>query len=68
MNKNKIVNNVIFKDMLEILSDRERKMIELYYFKDLREVDIAKMFKVSHQMINKVKLRAVRKMTKYLTK
>jgi RNA polymerase sigma factor (sigma-70 family) len=68
MNKNKIVNNVIFKDMLEILSDRERKMIELYYFKGFGEAELAKRFGVSHQMINKVKLRAVRKMNNYLTK
>jgi RNA polymerase sigma factor (sigma-70 family) len=62
----KIVNKVIFKDMLEVLSYREREIIDLYYWKGLKEREIADKFGVTHQMINRVKLRAIKKMYKQL--
>ena len=54
------------KQALDHLSDKERELIELLYFRDLTQEEVAKILHVSQQCISKNHLRILKKLKKSL--
>ncbi|MDR1706011.1 MAG: sigma-70 family RNA polymerase sigma factor [Clostridiales bacterium] len=52
---------------LQTLAEKERRLIEYYFFEGLTEQEIAAIFKVTHQTINKNKRAVVNKLRDILT-
>ena len=47
---------------IDILDLREQKIIKMYYFLGYKEKEIANYFNLSHQRVNKIKSRALKKL------
>jgi len=48
-------------DVLKALTEKEKKVISLLFFKDLKEVEVAKLLNISQQAVSKTKQRALQK-------
>lgn len=46
---------------LKVLTEKEKKIITLIFFKDLKEVEIAQILNISQQAVSKTKQRALQK-------
>jgi len=55
-----------FNEMINILSDREKKIIKLCFEYGYTEREIAKIMKVHYSTINRIKQRALKTMKKYI--
>ncbi len=51
---------------LSMLTAKEREVIFLYYFEEMTEKEISKIFSISQQRINLLKKRALLKLRKFL--
>ena len=51
-------------DILDRLEKRERKILELYYFDNYKEKEIAEYYNISIAMVSKIKKRALKKCRK----
>ena len=59
-------SDVEFFDLLKPLSDREKRVLILHFFYGFSIVEIALIFGVSRQMINKTKNNALKKLRNYV--
>lgn len=53
-------------ELFKVLSDREKYILYLIYFKDISIVNIAIELNTSRQYINQVKLKALKKLRRYI--
>lgn len=51
---------------LSRLTKREREIILLYFFEDMNEKEISRLFSISQQRVNMLKNRALLKLRKFL--
>lgn len=58
----------VLRDAIEALSERERLVISLYYYENLRLSDIASVLQVTEQRISQINSRAVAKLREPLEK
>ncbi len=54
----------VLKDTLEFLTEKERKVIELYYYEELTLKEISKVLSVSESRISQLHTKALLKMRK----
>ena len=54
----------VLKDTLELLTEKERKVIELYYYEELTLKEISKVLEVTESRISQLHTKALLKMRK----
>ena len=59
-----IGDKLYIKDLLSLLTEREKEIINLKYFKEYSDIEISKKIGISRQAVNKTKNRALKKMRK----
>ena len=60
-------NRLIPVNILESIEDKqEKEIINMYFFYGYKEKEIAKYYNLSHQRINKIKSRALKKIKNFL--
>lgn len=64
--EDKLVNNIDLKASLTSLDKPEREIIELYYFEDLKQGEIADLLNTSQVQVSRKLKQALEKMKKYL--
>lgn len=60
----KLVDNVILKDMLSQLSDREKKIVFLRYYRDMTQGEIAAQLGVSQVQVSRLENKIIEKLKK----
>ena len=60
----KLVDNVILKDMLSQLSDREKKIVFLRYYRDMTQGEIASKLGVSQVQVSRLENKIIEKLKK----
>lgn len=60
------VNGILLRDLLAGLSERQRQVIELHYFKDMSMGKIATRLGIARQMVGKIHAAALRRMRSML--
>lgn len=58
----KVLNHMVVKDYLKVLTTKQRQIICLYYFSSYSSTEIAKLIGCTHQCVNKIKKQAIQKM------
>ena len=58
----KLVDNVILKDMLSQLSDREKKIVFLRYYRDMTQGEIASKLGVSQVQVSRLENKIIEKL------
>lgn len=61
-----IINNILIDELLDRLNERERKVINLYYFDNLSQVQISEIMKVSQVHISRILKQSITKMRRVL--
>ena len=61
-----ITEKIELLELFKVLSDREKYILYLIYFKDISIVNIAIELNTSRQYINQVKLKALKKLRRYI--
>ena len=54
------------KDALEVLTDKEKKVILLYYYEDLTLKEISEVMEVSESRVSQLHTKALKKMRKVM--
>jgi RNA polymerase sigma factor for flagellar operon FliA len=67
-NAEQAARDSVLADALATLSDRERALIEAYYFQDIAFCDIARTWQRSPQRVSRIHLRALRKLRHAVSK
>lgn len=57
-----IVNRIVLKDAISKLTDKEKELIELYFFKDVKQSEMAKKYNVSQTQISRMLKRTLKKL------
>lgn len=60
-----VLNKIMIKKMFELLDNREKQCIILYYYKDLTQVQIAEVLNLSQVQISRIMKKAMNKMKAY---
>ncbi len=63
-----IVDNIMIKQVLNKLDERDREIIILRYFKDKTQVDVAKIFGISQVQVSRIEKRAIKDIRKFMVK
>ncbi len=63
-----IVDNIVLKDMLNTLKERDRKIILLRYFKDKTQSEVASVLGISQVQVSRIEKKIVEEMRTYLAK
>ena len=58
----KIVNNITIGKALEILDTKEKEIILLRYYKEMTQVQIAKILNTSQVQVSRIEKKALKKM------
>lgn len=61
---NKLINYITLRDSLETLDKKERLLIELRYYQDLNQEEVAKRFNVSQVQISRMEKKIIQKLRK----
>lgn len=59
-----VEDKLFINDLLLLLTEREKEIINLKYFKEYSDIEISKKIGISRQAVNKTKNRALKKMRK----
>lgn len=62
----KVEDNVSIEELLDKLSERQRRVIEGIFFKNTTEVEISRQLNISRQAVNRTKNRALKCLKEYL--
>ena len=65
-NSEKIVDNIVLKEVIDSLEEREREIILLRYFKDKTQNEVAKIIGVSQVQISRIEKKILSKIRNYL--
>lgn len=65
-NSEKIVDNIVLKQVIDSLEEREREIILLRYFKDKTQNEVAKIIGVSQVQISRIEKKILSKIRNYL--
>jgi RNA polymerase sporulation-specific sigma factor len=60
----KFINLITLKDSLNLLDKKERLLIELRYYQDLNQEEVAKRFNVSQVQISRMEKKIIEKLRK----
>ena len=60
--KEKLLNHILLKDLLEHLPERERELINMRYFQDKTQVEIASVMGISQVQVSRLEKRTLRRM------
>ena len=60
----KLVNLITLKDSLNLLDKKERLLIELRFYQDLNQEEVAKRFNVSQVQISRMEKKIIEKLRK----
>ena len=63
-NKDQFINLLTLKDSLKLLDKKERLLIELRYYQDMNQEDVAKRFNVSQVQISRMEKKIIEKLKK----
>lgn len=63
-----IVDNIMIKEVLNKLEERDRKIIILRYFKDKTQVDVAKLLGISQVQVSRIEKRVINQIRKLMVK
>lgn len=67
-NEEDIIDNIMLKEMLSQLKERDRQVIILRYFKDKTQVEVAKTLGISQVQVSRIEKRIIEDMKKMLAK
>ena len=63
-----LLKNILLENNLEegykLLTQREKKIIELYYLEGYRDEEIAKLYGITQQVINRLRKKGMKKLKK----
>ena len=63
-----LLKNILLENNLEedykLLTQREKKVIELYYLEGYRDEEIAKLYGITQQVINRLRKKGMKKLKK----
>ncbi len=65
-NEDDLINNIVLKDLITSLSERDKKIIILRYFRDKTQSEVAKELGVSQVQISRLESKILEKMRKEL--
>lgn len=60
-NQEKIVENIVLRELIDTLEHRERQIIELRYFEDKTQTEIAKFLGISQVQVSRIEKRVLSK-------
>ena len=60
----KLVNHILLEQLLAVLSEEEKELIELRYFKDMTQVQIARKMGISQVQVSRMEKRILLRMRK----
>ena len=63
-----IIDDILLKELLSQLKDRDRQVIVLRYFKDKTQVEVAKLLGISQVQVSRIEKRIIEDMKKMLIK
>ena len=63
-----MISTVLSKEMFGLLPERERSIVNLYFYYGYKEREIAGMLGISRPRISQVKSRAIERMREYVKK
>lgn len=67
-NEKDIIDNILLKELLSRLKERDRQVIILRYFKDKTQVQVAKLLGISQVQVSRIEKRIIEDMKKMLVK
>ncbi len=59
-------DKLVVKDLLSLLTRKEKEVINLKYFEEYSDTEISKKLRISRQAVNKTKNRAIQKMRRQM--
>ena len=65
-NGDELIDNILLKELLDELPEREKTIIKLRYYKDMTQSEIAKIMGVSQVQISRIESKVISKMRKQL--
>lgn len=61
-----VTNNIVIKNVIDNLVERDKKVILLRYFKDKTQSDVAKILGISQVQVSRIERKVLEKMKKEL--
>ncbi|HEK8705302.1 TPA: sigma-70 family RNA polymerase sigma factor, partial [Clostridioides difficile] len=63
----KVVDNILLKDILGRLDKRERQIIVLRYFEDMTQSEIGEMLNISQVQVSRIEKKVLSKLKEYIS-
>ena len=60
--KEKLLNRILLKELLDGLDEKERKLIEYRYYKDMTQTEVAKELGISQVQVSRLEKKILKNM------
>ena len=57
-----LIEEIALKEAIDKLTEKEKEVLQLYYFDDIKQTEIAKLFNTTQTQISRVNRRAIKKL------